>query len=127
MLDSRLDQKVVTEKQMDEESLKCLSMHQPWASLLVHGIKRIEGRDWKTDFRGRLWIHATKKVSSDVAQKGMTSVTGDRYGPSTKHELQNFWIDITQTPMNCTHTSRWQKKCFSMRFMENVHISATVW
>jgi len=35
-----------------------LSMHQPWASLLVMGIKRIEGRSWPTDHRGRLWIHA---------------------------------------------------------------------
>ncbi|KAK7201830.1 putative zinc finger motif, C2HC5-type/ASCH domain containing protein [Novymonas esmeraldas] len=36
----------------------CLSMHQPWASLLVAGIKRHEGRVWGTTFRGRLWIHA---------------------------------------------------------------------
>ncbi|GMH43356.1 hypothetical protein BSKO_11278 [Bryopsis sp. KO-2023] len=45
-----------------EESEKCLSMHQPWASLLVAGIKRIEGRSWTTKLRGRLWIHATQKV-----------------------------------------------------------------
>lgn len=32
---------------------------QPWASLLVHGIKRIEGRDWPSHHRGRVWIHAT--------------------------------------------------------------------
>lgn len=37
----------------------CLSMHQPWASLLVYGLKRIEGRSWSTDHRGRLWIAAT--------------------------------------------------------------------
>ncbi|KAI6692704.1 hypothetical protein NL676_020414 [Syzygium grande] len=24
----------------------CLTMHQPWASLLVYGIERIEGRPW---------------------------------------------------------------------------------
>ena len=36
----------------------CLSMHQPWASLLVAGIKRTEGRGWNSDHRGRLWIHA---------------------------------------------------------------------
>lgn len=27
----------------------CLSMHQPWASLLVHGIKKDEGRTWYVD------------------------------------------------------------------------------
>eukprot|EP00731_Ephydatia_muelleri_P016475 Em0009g899a len=38
---------------------KCLSMHQPWASLLVTGIKQTEGRSWYTTHRGRLWIAAT--------------------------------------------------------------------
>ena len=40
------------------DKMICLTMHQPWASLLVYGIKRAEGRGWTTDFRGRLWIHA---------------------------------------------------------------------
>merc|ERR1712188_114285 len=40
----------------------CLSMHQPWASLLVHGIKKLEGRSWYTPHRGRLWIASTVKV-----------------------------------------------------------------
>ena len=30
----------------------CLTMHQPWASLLVYGIKRIEGRSWPSPIRG---------------------------------------------------------------------------
>lgn len=42
----------------------CLSMHQPWASLLVKGIKRVEGRSWYTPHRGRLWIAATGKRPS---------------------------------------------------------------
>ncbi|KAF6150975.1 hypothetical protein GIB67_026896 [Kingdonia uniflora] len=40
----------------------CLTMHQPWASLLVYGIKRVEGRSWPSPVRGRLWIHAAGKV-----------------------------------------------------------------
>lgn len=40
----------------------CLSMHQPWASLLVFGIKKLEGRSWYTAHRGRLWIASTVKV-----------------------------------------------------------------
>lgn len=39
----------------------CMSMHQPYASLLVAGIKRHEGRTWYTSHRGRLWIAATAK------------------------------------------------------------------
>ena len=37
-------------------------MHQPWASLLVAGIKRVEGRSWPSPVTGRLWIHAAGKV-----------------------------------------------------------------
>jgi len=40
----------------------CLSMHQPWASLLVIGVKLHEGRTWYSNHRGRLWIHAASKV-----------------------------------------------------------------
>lgn len=39
----------------------CLSMHQPWASLLIAGIKKHEGRSWYTHTRGRLWIASTAK------------------------------------------------------------------
>lgn len=46
-------------------------MHQPWASLLVHGIKRIEGRSWPAPIRGRLWIHAASKVPDEATIKAM--------------------------------------------------------
>ncbi|NP_001085378.1 thyroid hormone receptor interactor 4 L homeolog [Xenopus laevis] len=42
----------------------CLSMHQPWASLLVAGIKQVEGRTWYSAHRGRLWIAAAAKQPS---------------------------------------------------------------
>lgn len=48
-----------------EDTGQTLSMHQPWASLLVHGFKRAEGRMWKSDYRGRLWIHAAAKVPGE--------------------------------------------------------------
>ncbi|GAV85849.1 ASCH domain-containing protein, partial [Cephalotus follicularis] len=49
----------------------CLTMHQPWASLLVYGIKRIEGRSWPSPIRGRLWIHAASKFPEDSTIKAM--------------------------------------------------------
>lgn len=38
--------------------MKAITVKQPWASLIVHGIKDIENRTWKTNFRGRVLIHA---------------------------------------------------------------------
>eukprot|EP01061_Rhynchopus_euleeides_P004094 TRINITY_DN13416_c0_g1_i1.p1 TRINITY_DN13416_c0_g1~~TRINITY_DN13416_c0_g1_i1.p1 ORF type:complete len:693 (+),score=363.46 TRINITY_DN13416_c0_g1_i1:78-2156(+) len=54
-LASKLDRKLGLK---ESGSAMCMSMHQPWASLLVCGIKKHEGRVWGTDFRGRLFIHA---------------------------------------------------------------------
>ncbi|ORC86412.1 thyroid hormone receptor interactor 4 [Trypanosoma theileri] len=46
----------------------CLSMHQPWAGLLVAGIKMHEGRVWSTNYRGRLWIHAASAQPHDIKE-----------------------------------------------------------
>jgi hypothetical protein len=37
-----------------------LSVKQPWAALLVHGLKSIEVRRWPTARRGRVQIHAAR-------------------------------------------------------------------
>ncbi len=41
--------------------MKCISLHQPWASLVVLGAKKFETRSWPTSYRGPLLIHAAKK------------------------------------------------------------------
>lgn len=38
--------------------MKTLTVKQPWASLIAHGIKPIENRSWKTNYRGEVLIHA---------------------------------------------------------------------
>jgi hypothetical protein len=43
--------------------MKVISLIQPWASLLVLGIKKIETRSWDTKHRGDILIHASKKKS----------------------------------------------------------------
>lgn len=40
---------------------KVLSIKQPWSSLIVEGFKNIENRTWKTQYRGKLLIHASAK------------------------------------------------------------------
>jgi ASCH domain len=37
-----------------------LSLKQPWAALLVSGMKSIEVRKWATSIRGRVYIHAAQ-------------------------------------------------------------------
>jgi len=37
---------------------KALTVKNPWAWLIAQGIKDIENRTWRTNFRGRVYIHA---------------------------------------------------------------------
>lgn len=47
-------------------TVPCISLWQPWASLVVAGLKCIETRSWQTPWRGRLAIHAGLKFSSEI-------------------------------------------------------------
>jgi len=38
--------------------MKTITIKQPWASLIVEGIKDVENRTWPTKFRGRVLVHA---------------------------------------------------------------------
>ena len=42
--------------------MKALSIRQPWASLIVAGVKDIENRSWPTAYRGLILVHAPKKI-----------------------------------------------------------------
>ena len=41
-------------------NIKTISVRQPWANLIVWGLKTIEIRTWSTQYRGALLIHASK-------------------------------------------------------------------
>lgn len=42
--------------------MKVISLYQPYASLVVAGLKQYETRGWDTRYRGPLAIHATKNM-----------------------------------------------------------------
>ena len=70
------DQEFFTEK---EDMGMCLSMHQPWASLMVHGFKRFEGREWTTKYRGPLWVHATSQKPDLVVIEALEEAYQEHY------------------------------------------------
>ena len=41
--------------------MKALTIWQPWAGIVAAGIKRNETRNWGTNYRGRIAIHAAKQ------------------------------------------------------------------
>lgn len=38
--------------------MKVLTIREPWASLIINGYKKYEFRSWKTNYRGKILIHA---------------------------------------------------------------------
>ena len=44
-----------------EQEIRILSVRQPWAYLIVAGLKPIENRPWSTRYRGRVLIQASLK------------------------------------------------------------------
>ena len=49
--------------------MKCLSVSQPYADLIVQGKKTIELRTWNTKYRGEFLVHAPDKIKKDTCEK----------------------------------------------------------
>ena len=49
--------------------MKCLSICQPFAELIVQGKKTIELRKWTTKFRGEFLVHAPQKIRLDDCKR----------------------------------------------------------
>lgn len=49
--------------------MRCLSLKQPYAELIVSGRKTIELRKWNTKFRGRFLVHASKNIDLDSCRR----------------------------------------------------------
>ena len=47
--------------------MKALSIKEPWASLISNGHKIIETRTWKTTYRGKLLLCASRKPKSSLS------------------------------------------------------------
>src|SRR4051812_2897185 len=41
-----------------------ISVRQPFASLILLGHKQIETRNWPTDYRGRIAVHASRQIDN---------------------------------------------------------------
>lgn len=49
--------------------MKVLTLKQPWATLVAEGIKRYEFRSWKTNYRGKILIHAGIGIDKEAMKK----------------------------------------------------------
>ena len=86
--------------------MKVLSIRQPWAWAIVRNWKTVENRDWRTNYRGHLAIHApltedTKDLPAVIDLVSRTiAMRGDdlcSYRPSVLQQLYRN----TRGPLGC--------------------------
>ena len=49
--------------------MKVLTIKEPWATLIIDGYKKYEFRSWKTNYRGKILIHAGKSCEKNNINK----------------------------------------------------------
>jgi len=53
--------------------MRAITIHQPWAELIVRGEKDVENRSWRTHHRGPLLIHAGARAGgASFAEHGVS-------------------------------------------------------
>lgn len=106
--------------------MKAISIKQPWASLIAHGIKDIENRTWKTNYRGKVYIHASAKQagSYDELLNDLQKIEfKEKYDRVTLRKQHHFSaiigeVDIVDCVIN--HPSIWAEKSDNYgRFFRN--------
>lgn len=73
--------------------MKCLSISQPFADLIISGKKTIELRKWNTNFRGEFLIHAPIKIrTEDCKRLKITKklVTGVIIGKAELYDVKKY-------------------------------------
>jgi len=56
--------------------MRTLSIRQPYAWLIVNGLKKIENRTWKTKFRGEILIHTGKQLAHGSSWEKIRRIMG---------------------------------------------------
>ena len=73
--------------------MKCLSVSQPFANLIVQGKKTIELRRWNTNFRGEFLIHSPQKIrKEDCNRLKITEklITGAIIGKAEIYDVKKY-------------------------------------
>lgn len=87
--------------------MKALSIRQPWAWAIIHAGKDIENRDWPTNLRGRIAIHASAtwpKPDYEIDVDVIRRITGKPVPPRDEFMLGAIIGTVNLT--NCVGSSR---------------------
>ena len=73
--------------------MKVISIREPFATLIKDGVKTIETRSWKTNYRGKIYIHSC--IAKDKIR--------DSIKPFIKSELKYGYILCSANLVDCIY------------------------
>jgi hypothetical protein len=84
--------------------MRILSVRQPWAALIVNGIKDVENRTWLTRYRGPVLVHASQRADDITADE-----IERRFGVRLPSDLLGGGIVGMTEIVDCArlHASKW--------------------
>ena len=97
--------------------MKCLSICQPFAELIIQNKKTIELRKWNTNFRGEFLVHAPIKIRKKDCKKLKIKenlTTGAIIGKVELYDVKKYETlkEIQEDKNQHFSTKKFQKKTF---------------
>jgi hypothetical protein len=71
-----------------------LTLHAPWAWAIVNGVKLVENRDWATNHRGPIFVHAGRSFESDVVARELLARWGAKPPPEFARGMILGTVDV---------------------------------
>jgi hypothetical protein len=87
------------------DTMPCLSLWQPWASLWCSPAKVHETRHWPWSQRGWVAVHATKKIVHEL-EENLADIVVDRFGPHWGMKLPRGAIIGMVDVLDCVAAER---------------------
>ena len=93
--------------------MKALAVRQPWAGLIVKGIKDVECRGWSTKYRGPLLIQSAARMTAEAVDDFdvRTSMPGYDYPMGVLLGSVDLVDIVTE------HESKWAEPGYSRYFV----------
>lgn len=92
--------------------MKAISLWQPWATLVAHGLKHFETRSWYTGYRGTIAIHAAKRPARYDELNGVITQGLFGIGYQRLNELPYGCVVCTTILVDCEPTARVVERTF---------------
>lgn len=86
--------------------MKVISVRQPWANLIVRGVKPVENRTWATAYRGPLLIHASKNYDFE-GQEWIIANFPDVLFPGEKYRIGRVIGQVEMVDCVKSYPSPW--------------------